>query len=160
MSSVNSKRQTEAIGYLLKHAQQSLRLAMDTSLREMGITTPQYAVMTFLDEAPGLSNAQLARKAFVTPQTMNRILANLEQAGMIVRDPHPELGRVLATTLSKKGRSVLADCHRRVNQIEHRMLASFTPEERSQFADLLLRSTRALRPQPAPRPKRRALPPR
>lgn len=146
MSSVNSRHQSEAIGYLLKTAQQSLRRAMDRSLREVGITTPQYAAMTFLDEAPGLSNAQLARRAFVTPQTMNRILVNLEHTGMVVRDPHPELGRVLTTRLSKKGRSVLADCHRRVNQVEHRMLASFTPAEQRQYADLLSRSTRALRP--------------
>jgi len=65
------------------------------ALRGLGITTPQYAALTFLDESPGLSSAQLARRAFVTPQTMNRMVANLEAAGLIARGPHPELGRVL-----------------------------------------------------------------
>src|SRR5215469_16874427 len=100
----------EAIGYLLKNAQQTLRTAMDAALRSLGVTTPQYAVLTFLAEAPGLSSAQLARRAFVTPQTMNRIVANLEAARLIERGPHPELGRVLETSLSRRGRALLAEC--------------------------------------------------
>src|SRR5919204_154925 len=86
---------------------------MDAALRHLGITTPQYAVLTFLDESPGLSAAQLARRAFVTPQTMQRIVANLQAAGLIERDPHPELGRVLEVRLSDRGRGVLMECHRR-----------------------------------------------
>ena len=33
--------------------------------------------------------------AEATRTTMNRIVANLEAAGLIARGPHPELGRVL-----------------------------------------------------------------
>src|SRR6516162_4869510 len=46
------------------HAAQRARPA----LRE---PVAQYAVLTALEEEPGLSNADLARRAFVTPQTMN-----------------------------------------------------------------------------------------
>jgi DNA-binding MarR family transcriptional regulator len=35
---------------------------MDTALRGLGLTTPQYAALTFLEESPGLSGAQLARR--------------------------------------------------------------------------------------------------
>src|SRR5215472_7092864 len=100
----------EAVGYLVKTAQQRLRAAMDAALRDLGITTPQYAVLAFLEESPGLSSAQLARQAFVTPQTMNRIIANLQTAGLIERGPHPDLGRVLETRLSRRGRGRLAEC--------------------------------------------------
>jgi DNA-binding MarR family transcriptional regulator len=136
----------EPIGYLLKNAQQSLRTAMDTTLRDLGVTTPQYAVLTFLEASSGLSSAQLARRAFVTPQTMNRIVANLETAGLIERGPHPELGRVLETKLSKRGRRLLAECQRRIDDVEARMVADLTLAERRQLANLLERCTRALRP--------------
>src|SRR5215470_12190529 len=139
-------RPVEAVGYLLKSAQQSLRTAMDSALRNVGVTTPQYAVLTFLEQSPGLSSAQLARRAFVTPQTMNRIVANLAAAGLIERDPHPELGRVLETRLSKRGRRLLADCRKRVEAVEARMVADLTEAERRQLASLLERCTRALRP--------------
>lgn len=138
----------EPIGYLLKNAQLSLRTAMDTTLRDLGVTTPQYAVLTFLEASSGLSSAQLARRAFVTPQTMNRIVANLETAGLIERGPHPELGRVLETKLSKRGRRLLAECQRRIDDVEARMVADLTLAERRQLANLLERCTRALRPAP------------
>ena len=48
-------------------------------LREHGATLAQHAVLTALDEEPGLSNAGLARRAFVTPQTMNQVPQELEQ---------------------------------------------------------------------------------
>lgn len=136
----------EAVGYLLKNAQQSLRAAMDAALRDLGVTTPQYAVMTFLQESPGASSAQLARQAFVTPQTMIRIVANLEAAGLIARDPHPDLGRVLEARLTKEGRGLLARCQRRVRQVEARMVVDFSPDERQQLADLLHRCANNLRP--------------
>lgn len=73
-------------------------------------------------------------------------MANLETAGLIERDPHPEVGRVLEATLSKRGRSLLAKCHRRVEDVEGRMVADLTPAERRQLANLLERCARALRP--------------
>jgi DNA-binding MarR family transcriptional regulator len=136
----------EAIGYLLKNAQQALRTEMDASLRDLAITTPQYAVLTFLEESPGLSSAQLARRAFVTPQTMNRIVANLEAGELIERQPHPELGRVQEARLSRRGRRLLGECQRRIDDVEARMVADLTAAERRQLANLLKRCTRALRP--------------
>src|SRR5262252_814396 len=136
----------EAIGYLLKNAQQSLRLAMDAALRDLGITTPQYAVLNFLKQAPRLSSAELARRAFVTPQTMNRIVANLEAAGLIERDPHPQLGRVLQATLSRRGQRLLVESQRRIAEVEARMVRDLSPAEQRQLAKLLERCTRAVRP--------------
>jgi DNA-binding MarR family transcriptional regulator len=141
----------KAVGYLLKNAQQSLRAAMDAALRNLDITTPQYSVLAFLEESPGLSSAQLARRGFVSPQTMNRIVANLEASGLIERGPNPEVGRVLEATLTARGRGLLVDCHQRVQEVEARMLADFTEEERRQLADLLERCASNLRPPRRPR---------
>jgi hypothetical protein len=44
---------------------------LPSATRGHGATLAQYAVLTALDEEPGLSSAGLARRAFVTPQTMN-----------------------------------------------------------------------------------------
>ena len=55
------------IGFALKQAQQALRTRLDAELSEIGLTTPQYAVLAFLDVEAGASNAALARRAFVTP---------------------------------------------------------------------------------------------
>ncbi len=63
-----------AVGYLLRQAQLTLRGALGAALRELGITTPQYSVLSVLDVEPGLSGAELARTSMLTPQTTNGIL--------------------------------------------------------------------------------------
>jgi hypothetical protein len=68
----------DRIGYLLKRVQFRLRSQMDKVLESKGLTTPQYAVLSFLEHEPGASSAELARRSFVTPQTMIRIVENLE----------------------------------------------------------------------------------
>ena len=40
------------IGYVLKKVQAALREAMDEQLRHLGIATPQYSVLSVLDEVP------------------------------------------------------------------------------------------------------------
>ena len=56
-----------------------------------------------LAEEPGLSNAQLARRSFVMPQTMNRILAMLGASGLVEPRAHAEHGRVLRSYLIEEG---------------------------------------------------------
>jgi DNA-binding MarR family transcriptional regulator len=129
----------EAVGYILKRVQHGLRAAMDAALRDLEVTSPQYAVLAFLEQSPGLSGAELARRAFVTPQTMHRIVAHLESAGLVSREPHPEVGRRLDATLTPAGRERLADCHRRVEAVEARLVAGLATAEREQLVTLLER---------------------
>jgi DNA-binding MarR family transcriptional regulator len=133
------------MGYLLKQAQQALRVAMDHALREQGLTTPQYAVLSALAEHPGLSNADLARRAFVTPQTMNAIVRWLERAGLVQRRPHDQHGRVLTTVLTAAGAERVQSCHAAVEQVEQKLVAPLTDAERAQLATLLRTCTQALR---------------
>jgi DNA-binding MarR family transcriptional regulator len=116
---------SKRLGYALKRAQHALRVSMDEALRPLALTTPQYAVLCAVEAEAGLSNARLARAAFVTAQTMQGVLANLERDGLLERRPDPTHGRVLRTKLTSHGRSVLARAHLAVRVIEDRMVASF-----------------------------------
>jgi hypothetical protein len=51
------------------------------------------AVLTMLKAYPGLSGADLARVAVLTPQTVGVIIGNLERDGAIRKEPHPVHGR-------------------------------------------------------------------
>src|ERR1700752_2446984 len=99
-----SDRALGLVGYQLKRAQQALRTAMDEGLRAQGITTPQYAALTALEANEPLSGAELARRCFVTAQTMNAILVGLERARLVERAPHAEHGRVIQARLTTPGR--------------------------------------------------------
>lgn len=125
------------VGYELKRAQHALRLEMDGALREVGLTTPQYAALSAVEGEEGLSGALLARRCFVTPQTMNGILVNLEKAGLLERRPHPEHGRVLQAYLTGNGERMLSRAHAFVETVEGRMLKGLTEDEQGRLLSVL-----------------------
>ena len=133
------------IGFTLKFAQQALRTHLDGALQQIGLTTPQYAVLAFLDVEPGASNAALARRAFVTPQTMQAILVGLGRAGFISRTPHPEHGRVQTTELTASGRDALEAASGIVADAEARLRDASAPLDPQAVAAVLLRLAEALR---------------
>jgi DNA-binding MarR family transcriptional regulator len=134
----------QTVGYQLKRAQHALRIQMDNTLREVGLTTPQYAALSAIESTPGLSGNKLARQCYVTPQTMNLILANLESAALIVRHPHPEYGRILQAYLTPRGESLLRESHHKIIAIEERMVATFTEDQRLQLIQALKTCANAL----------------
>lgn len=133
------------IGFALKMAQHALRTHLDAALQQVGLTTSQYAVLTFLEIQPGASNAALARRAFVTPQTMQAILVALERAGFISRTPHPEHGRVQTTELTARGRDALEAASGIVADAEARLRDASAPLDPQAVAALLLRLAEAVR---------------
>jgi len=93
------------LGYAIKQAHHLMRAAIENRVRAagLGMTFPHMAALFLLSETPGLSGAQLARWAMVTPQTMNQILTRLEADGLIVREPDPEHGRILRARVTGLG---------------------------------------------------------
>ncbi len=75
------------LAYLLRQAQAATRLTMERALADLGVTPPQFAVLTMLKAYPGLSGADLARVALLTPQTVGVIIRNLERDRRDQKDP-------------------------------------------------------------------------
>ncbi len=134
----------DQIGYLVKRLQTAVRAALETGLRDHGVGMTQYAALAALDEEPGLSGAALARRCFVTPQTMHQVLAGMADAGLVARADRAPSGRALPTHLTDRGRAALAACHDVTAQVHDRMLAPLAPGERAALGDLLRRCTGAL----------------
>jgi DNA-binding MarR family transcriptional regulator len=119
------------LAYLLRQAQAATRLAMERALADLGVTSPQFVVLTMLRAYPGLSGADLARVALLTPQTVGVIIRNLERDGAIVKTPHPVHGRVLQWTLTRRGTALLAKCRRHALALERRLAASLNAKSQA-----------------------------
>jgi len=113
-------------GYLLRQAQAAARLTLERALADLGVTPPQFVVLTMLKAYPGLSGADLARVALVTPQTVGVIIRNLERDRAIRKTPHPVHGRVLQWTLTRHGMTLLEKCRRQAMTLERRLAAGFS----------------------------------
>ena len=117
------------MGYLLRQAAGAYRLRVERALADLGVTPPQFAVLTMLAAYPGLSNADVARLALLTPQTVSVIVANLERAGSLVRKPHAIHGRIQHLDLSESGTALLKTCRERVHALEKELARDLSGEE-------------------------------
>jgi DNA-binding MarR family transcriptional regulator len=117
------------IAYLLRQAQAATRLRLERALADLGVTPPQFAVLTMLDAYPGLSGADVARVALLTPQTVGVIIGNLERDGALRKRPHPVHGRMLQWALTSRGSDLLDKCRRRVSVVERRLVTGLGANE-------------------------------
>jgi len=118
------------LAYLLRQAQAATRLTTERALADVGVTSPQFVVLTMLRAYPGLSGADLARVALLTPQTVGVIIRNLERDGAIRKTRHPIHGRVLQWTITRRGAALLDKCRRHVMAVERRLASGLTTKNR------------------------------
>ncbi len=134
----------QPIAELLRRVQADLRAALDGALGARGLTPTQYAVLAALEVAPGSSNADLARRCFVTPQTSLPIVESLERRGLLARRPHPTHGKVLMAALTADGAFLVNACRAEVEAVEARMLRGLRPAGRATLRKLLMACAAAL----------------
>jgi DNA-binding MarR family transcriptional regulator len=131
-------RTEEMSGYLIKRAQAALHVCLEEITSAHGLGIPQFVVLSFLAETPGLANAELARRAFVTPQSMNEVLQQLESTGLVERRRNPTNARILNAYLTRTGTRKRKAVNRQVRELEARLLSGLTSNERQALNRALL----------------------
>ena len=103
-----SRRQTDALSPETSAAE--LMQAVGVLLRRVrgeagheGLSWSQAAAMGRLDRTGPMTTADLARAEMVKPQSMGTLLAELEQDGLVARQPHPTDGRQILFSLTEAG---------------------------------------------------------
>ena len=110
----------------------------------MGLTLPQFSVLTMLAAYPRASGAELARLSLLTPQTMSVIVGNLERAGAVSRRPHEEHGRIQVIEITAAGLQLLARCKSAVRAAEAALLAGVSKADESAVRRWLVRIAKHL----------------
>lgn len=139
------------LGILLKAAQAALHQRMDEALRPLGLTVSQYACLSTLRAEPGITASELARRTFVSRQSMNVLLQGLEGQRLVERTDEPGPRRERAADLTADARRLLARAESAVAAVTARMLAGLTPAQREAMREALTASRDALlRPESGP----------
>ena len=133
-----------SLSVLIKTVHQALRAELDQALRDARLTLPQLAVLVTLAKTPGASNAELARGAFVSPQSMGELLAPLKKQGLIEQVAHPTNARILQARLTARGSQALKAGGAKVARVDAKLAAAFTAEEHEKFKQGLERCAAAL----------------
>jgi len=109
------------------------------ALAETGLTIWGYVVLRMLTEAPGLSQAEVARRARVAPQSISTTFAELEAAGLIERRPASAHARVLEAPVAPAGRAARRRAEAIIERVEDELLAPEPPAERARLRRSLAR---------------------
>jgi len=131
----------QTIGYRLKLAQHALRLRMDRLLSERNLTMAQYIALLLIEVSPQITNAEIARRAFVTPQTMHRIVTDIESAGLVVASAAPNNKRELLRSLTDRGMELVKYAHQVARKVETEMLRGLSEKELEHFGGFLQTAT-------------------
>jgi DNA-binding MarR family transcriptional regulator len=125
------------VSYLIGRLDRALRRRLGEALAPGGLSISQYTVLSVLQARGELSNAQLASRAFITPQAMNEVVQGLEALKLVTRRQDPSHGRIVQLTLTARGLGTLRECDTAVRSLEQSMLASLSEPERQTLSTAL-----------------------
>jgi DNA-binding MarR family transcriptional regulator len=133
------------ISYVIARLERAVRAKINERLAPHGLTTLQYTTLSVLaSRGQPLTNAQLARRSYMTPQAMIDVLNALELKGLIRRDPHPNHRRVYPASITDEGWRILAACDAAVAEMEEEMLVGLDSGQRETLGEWLKACVRAL----------------
>ena len=112
--------------YLVKQVELASRARLDEIVRPAGLTALQYTALTVLERHDDMSSAQLARRSFVTAQSMADMITALEGRALIQRHRDRADRRRLVVSLTAEGRALLEACRPEVAALERTMLAGLS----------------------------------
>lgn len=130
--------------YALKQLDTILRPRFMQVCSDHGLTAAQYTALTVLSRRPALTSSELARRSFVSAQSMAETLEPLLERGLVTRAPDPDHARRMLLELTASGESVIEDASPDVSDLEESMVVGLSREDRIQLENLVRTCRRAL----------------
>jgi DNA-binding MarR family transcriptional regulator len=95
------------------------------------LSATQHAALAAVFRHGSMTPGALAENEKVQPPSMTRVIAVLEDQGLMVRSPHPTDGRQVVLQVTDEGKSLLKEERRRKEAWLARRLQELTNEERA-----------------------------
>jgi DNA-binding MarR family transcriptional regulator len=108
-----------------------LRVERASGLEEIGLSDTQLAALAALERHTAMTPGELAEYEKVQPPSMTRVIAALEERGLVLRIPHPTDRRQVVLSVTHDGRSLVSRARRRKEAWLAMRLKELTPQERA-----------------------------
>ncbi|WP_229421001.1 MarR family winged helix-turn-helix transcriptional regulator [Telluria antibiotica] len=103
-----------------------------------------YTALSVFRALGTISNAQLAERTMMSPQSANEMVKAMEAKGWIERSPDPSHGRIIRIRLTEEGTACLRRCDGVVRDVEEAMFPDLSADERARLHAQLRAAVRAL----------------
>ena len=118
---------------------------MEDALRPLSLSLSQYNVLKSLGASSLVTGAELARKAFVSPQTMHIILTTMERKELIVRTSITGNTKSFNISKTEKGGKALEDADEALAKLFDQANAALTSNEYNELEYLLTKLSLGLK---------------
>jgi DNA-binding MarR family transcriptional regulator len=127
----------ERVGWSLRQADLLVQASKERSLKPVGLSMAQYALLMHVHVYPGLNGAELGRLLGVTTQAVALLAVKLQANGLLERRPHPRHRTIQEFALTERGREALAAAYTAVGEVEDRIRGALGPDRAAELKDLL-----------------------
>jgi DNA-binding MarR family transcriptional regulator len=140
----------ETIGTVLAHVARLLRRNFEVRVRDIGVTRPQWQVLSLLSYNQGINQGGLADLLEVEPITLGRMVDRLQESELVERRADPADRRAWRLFLTANGREVLDRLRPFVDETYEIALEGVSPDQRAAMIDTLDRMRANLSRRPPP----------
>jgi len=127
----------KSVGFMLSKAYQRLFHQLREELDPFGITAKQFALLAFLWQEEGLSQAELAERMESDRATIGGMVDRLEKSGIVRRETCPGDRRAYRLYLCDKGRALEPELSELIVKVRQKLFSRFTAEEYQELCRLL-----------------------
>lgn len=121
------------VGTVLAQVARLMRRAFDERAREIGVTRPQWLVLSILLLDEGINQGGLAERLEVEPITAGRMIDRMQDAGLVERRADPADRRAWRLYLTERGREIIDRLQPLAIETSQLTLNGITDAEREQL---------------------------
>ena len=125
------------VGLLLSDVARLMRREFDVRARDIGVTRPQWQVLTILRRNEGINQGGLAEKLEVEPITVCRMVDRLQEADLVERRPDPVDRRSWRLFLTDKAHDLVDRLRPHAAALFDEALDGLNDHERAQLTAML-----------------------
>ena len=125
------------IGTMLAHVARLMRRNFDERARKIGVTRPQWQVLTLLRRHEGINQGGLADILEVEPITLGRMIDRLQDADLVVRRPDPADRRAWRLFMTERGNGLLEQLQPHANETFEQALEGISAGQQNELMAVL-----------------------
>mgnify|MGYP000895791707 FL=1 len=125
------------LGYNARRAALTVIEAFLERMSVYGLRPVDFSVLSLITHNPGITSRQLCATLGILPPNLVKLVSDLDKRGLLVRKPHPDDGRAIGLHLSTDGKKLMREAEAAARDLEDRVSAPLSPEERTTLMRLL-----------------------
>ncbi len=130
---------SDNLGQIISDVSRLMRRAFDERARGIGVTRPQWQVLTMLARHEGINQGGLAELLDVEPITLCRMVDRLQDAGMVERRADPSDRRAWRLFLTERANGLLNELRPLALNLFDEAMTGLSVPERDALLEVLER---------------------